>query len=112
MPWPAETAIDFSASGDNAVVAAVAGQSVQVYQIFFVVSADTIITFYDGVGGTALTGPISMKANGSVVLDFVRGSREADQPWFRTTEGNAFIINQSGTAQVSGRVYYRQGQNP
>lgn len=111
MPWPAETAIDFSASGDNAVVAATPNWRVRVFQIFFVVSADTVITFKDGAS-IDLTGPISMKANGSVVLDFVRGSREADQPWFTTSEGNAFIINQSGTAQVSGRVYYTHGMLP
>lgn len=108
MPWPAESPIDFTATGDNAVVAGVAGLRVKVFQLFLVVSAATTLRFKDD-GGTNLTGPIAMLANGSIVLDFVRGSREADQPWFTTSPGNAFVINQTGTAQVSGRMYYTQG---
>ena len=111
MPWPAEAAIDFSASGDNDVIAAVPLLRVGVFQLFLVVDADTILTIKDGTG-IDLTGPMAMLANGAIVLDFVRGSREADQPWFTTSAGNAFVINQSGSAQVSGRLYYTQGQLP
>lgn len=107
MPWPAEQLIDASSTGDNTIVPGVTGQIVRVWQIFFVTSADTIITIKDG--GTPLTGPITMLGGGSFVLDFVRGSREADQPWFTTSPGNAFIISQTGTAQISGRCYYAQG---
>lgn len=108
MPWPAESPIDFMATGDNAVVAGVPGLRVKVFQLFLVVSADTILVFKDGAG-TVLTGPIEVLAYGSIVLDFVRGNREADQPWFTTSPGNAFVINQSGTAQIAGRLYYTQG---
>lgn len=111
MPWPAEAAIDFSAPGDNVVVAAVAGAQVRVFQLFLVVDMATILTIKDGAG-IDLTGPMDMVAHGSIVLDFVRGSREADQPWFTTSPGNAFIINQTGGAQVSGRLYYTQGTVP
>jgi hypothetical protein len=98
-----EAAINFTATGDNTVVAGVAGQQIRVYRIFFVVSAATTITFKDGAG-TNLTGAISMLANGSFVLDFDFDNH----PWFTTSVGNAFVINQSGTAQVSGRVYFTQ----
>ena len=108
MPWPSEAIIDFTATGDNAVVAGVVNQVVKVFQLFLIVSADTTLTFKDG-SGMDLTGPIAMLANGSIVLDFVRGSREADQPWFTTNVGNAVIINQTGSAQVSGRLYHVQG---
>lgn len=107
MPWPAEIAIDFSAAGDNVIVAAVPDTRVRVWQLFLLVSKDTILVFKDG--STPLTGLMAMLAHGSVVLDFVRGSREADQPWFTTSPGAAFVINQTGTAQVSGRLYYAQG---
>lgn len=107
MPWPAEASISFTTTGDNQLVAGVVGQIIRVFQLFLVVSADTVLTFQDGA--TPLTGPMPMKAGGSIVLDFVRGSREADQPWFTTSPGNQFILNQSGTAQVSGRLYYTQG---
>jgi len=95
-----EISIDFTATGDNTIVAAVAGKAVRVYRIFFVLSAASDIVFKKGA--TALTGVIEMKEGGSVTLDF------QDQPWFTTELGEAFVINQSGTAQVSGRLYYTQ----
>ena len=93
--------ISASSTGDNVVVSTVAAQTVRVYRIFFTVSAATTITFRDG-GGTSLTGAMTFTAGGSFVLDF------QGDPWFITSSGNAFIINQSGSAQISGRVYYTQ----
>ncbi len=107
MPWPAEILIDFSATGDNVVVPAVPGQVVKVFQLFLVLSADTNLTFKDG--GAAFSGSLPMKANGSIVLDDNQGSRQADRPWFTSSLGKGFVISQSGTAQVSGRLYYTQG---
>lgn len=96
----AEAKIDFSTTGDNTIVAAVAAQTIRLHKIFFVVSADTNITIKDGASG--LTGVITMKAGGSFVLDM-----DGD-PWFTCSTNTALVINQSGTAQISGRVYYRQ----
>lgn len=95
-----ETPIDFTSTGDNTVVAAVAAQIVRVYRLFLVVSAATDLTFKKG--STALTGAIEMTEAGSIVFDF------EDQPWFTTELGEAFVIGQTGTAQVSGRLYYTQ----
>lgn len=93
--------IDFTGTGDNTLVAAVGGKKVYVYQLFLVQSAGSNLTFKDGAG-TALTGTMSMLASGSITL-FANG-----QPYFTTSTGNAFVLNQSGTAQVSGRLYYIQ----
>lgn len=93
--------ISFSSSGDNTVVAATAAQSIRVYRMTFVVSADTVITIKDGAG-TSLTGAMTFFAGGAYVLEW------SDVPWYTTTAGNAFIINQTGTAQVSGRVEYQK----
>lgn len=112
MPWPAETAIDFAGAGDNTVVAGVVNEKVRVFQMFFVVAGATVITIKDGAS-IDLTGPMTFPSGGgSFVLDFVRGSREADQPWFTTSEGNAFVINSSNAVQVSGRAYFTQGRVP
>lgn len=108
MPWPADTPISFSITGNNVVVAAGnVTHRVKVWRLFLVVSADTILTFFRGA--VALSGPLPMKANGSIVFDMIPGTRESDTPWFRTALGEDFIINQSGTAQVSGTVYYSTG---
>lgn len=95
-----ETPIDFVATGDNIVVPALAGASVRVYHLFLVVSADTTITIKHA--STAFTGAMSMLAHGSICLDFV------GQPWFTAEDNEAFVISQSGTAQVSGQVGYTQ----
>ncbi len=94
-------AITFSGSGDNALVAAVAGQIVQVYRIFFVVGGTTNLTFKDGAS-TSLSGAMPFIANGAMVLD------NSGDPWFTTTAGNAFILNSSSGVQISGTVYYLQ----
>ena len=108
MPWPAQIPIDFSASGDNIVVAAAdASHRVKVWRLFLVVSADTILTFQSDT--TELSGPISMKANGAIVFDMIPGTRDTNTPWFRTELGEDFVINQTGTAQVSGTIYYSVG---
>lgn len=97
-----EVAINFSASGDNVIVAGTANQTIRVFRMFFVTSAATNITIYDGASGTALTGAMAMGANGGFTLDY------QNEAWFHTSAGNAFVINQSGTAQVSGRCYYQK----
>lgn len=93
--------ININTTGDNIIVAAVAGQGVYVYKILLVVNAAVSITFKDGAG-TALTGAISLIANEAIVLTF------DTRPWFECSVGNAFIMNLSGNVQVSGRAYYLQ----
>jgi len=107
MPWPAEAVLNFNGTGDTAVVAGVAGQTVRVWQLFFTVDADTLVTFKRG--STVLTGPLTLKAGGAVVLDPVGDHRDPSRPWFTTGAGEAFVISQTGTAQISGRLYYSQG---
>jgi len=94
-------AINGNSAGDNIIVAAVETQCVLVFKIFFVASTATTVTFKNGAS-TSLTGAITLTAGGSFVLDL------DSEPWFIATRGNAFIISQSGTAQLSGRVYYQQ----
>lgn len=92
--------INFSATGENTTIAGTASQTIRVFKLFLVVSTATAITIKDAAGGTALTGAMSLAANGGLALDV------SDSPWFITASSGAFIISQSGTAQVSGAVYY------
>ncbi len=91
--------ISFSTTGINIVIAGVAGQIIRVYKIFFAVSAATNITIQNGTN--ALSGAMNFSANEGLILDF------DTKPWFTTSDGQDFTINQSGTAQVSGTVYYQ-----
>lgn len=96
-----DTAINFSASGDSTILAGVAGQIIRVWKIFFNVSAATNITYKDGANSKS--GPLNFSANEGMVLDF------DTKPWVTCGIGNSFILNQSGSAQVSGTIYYTQG---
>ncbi len=92
--------ITFSSSGDNIVVAAVAGKAVRVRKLWLVLAGDSNLTFKDGAS-TSLSGAVPMMAGGSFFfpMDLV-------EPHFITTTGNAFIINSSVAVQISGMVYY------
>lgn len=94
------TTINTTTTGDNTIVAGISSQTVRVFRMFFVVSAATTITFKDG--STGMTGAMTFNAGGAFILDF------QGDPWFVTTASNGFVINQSGTAQISGRVYWTQ----
>jgi hypothetical protein len=93
--------ISTSSTGDNEIVSSLTSQTVRVFRMFFVVSADTVITFKD-TGGTSFTGPMTFKAGGSYIIDF------QGDPWFVTGSGQGFVISQTGTAQISGRIYFKQ----
>lgn len=96
----ASSVINTNSTGDVTLISGVASKTIRVHKLFFVVDGTTNITFKNG--STAVTGAMSLTANGSFVLDF------DGEPWFLTSPGNAFALNQSGTAQISGRIYYTQ----
>ena len=93
--------INFAASGDNTIIAAVTAAPIKVYGLFFTVAGATNITFKDGT--TALSGPIVFTNNGS--------SQQLnlwEEPWFYCQPGDAFVMNNSNAVQVSGIIYYTQ----
>lgn len=96
-----EAVINFSTTGDNTVVSGTASQTIRVFRIFFVSSASTTITIKDGAG-TSLTGAMTMGQGGGFTLDYQQIA------WFTTSSGNGFVISQTGTAQISGRIYYQK----
>ncbi len=101
VPGPIQNAkIDFAGSGDNAIIAAVAGKRIFIYRLYFILGAATNITFKDG--STALTGAMPFLANGFMILD------PTQVPWHQTAAGAAFNINSSNAVQVSGSVGFIQ----
>lgn len=100
-PFTTTAPITFSGSGDNSLVAGVAGQIVRLYRIFFVVSGATNLTIKDGAS-TSLSGAMAFGANGSLILDFQA------EPWYMTASGNALVLNSSNAVQVSGTIWYIQ----
>lgn len=94
-------AIDFATSGDNTIVAGVAGQTIRVYRVFFTVGAATNVRFGD-TSPALFTGAMPTAANGGIVLELT------GEPWFVTAIGAGLVVNSSNAVQVGGRVYYVQ----
>lgn len=92
--------INFAASGDNTLIAAVAGAKVRMWQILLIANAAVNVIFKHGA--TAFNGfAIPFVAQGStLVLD------HTGQPWLTTLPGEALVVNSSGAVQLTGRVYY------
>ena len=95
--------IDTASSGDNTIVAAVAGTKVFVYALWLWGGGAVSVTIKDGAA-INLSGAMLLAAGSNPKWDF----NLVEEPWFTTTSGNAFVINLSGAVQVSGRVYYAQ----
>lgn len=104
-----EAAIE-STQEDNEIVASSTGKRIVVMQMLLVASNQTIIRFESGIGGSALTGPISLyskqggtldpgASNGIIALPFSLGG------WFRTGIGELLNLERSG-GEVNGCISY------
>lgn len=89
--------INFSASGDNTIIAADATRRLIIHRIWLVCGAATNLTFKDRL---LTPEAVPMGAFGGLTFD------ATGEPWFTTDPATAFIINSSNAVQVSGRVYY------
>lgn len=89
--------INFNTSGDNTIIASDANNRIVVHRLWFVVDANTSLTFKDNLPSPAA---VPMGAKGALVFD------ASGEPWFVTDIGSAFIINSSAAVQVSGEVRY------
>src|SRR4051794_4539207 len=92
-------------TGDQTGIAAVAGKSIIVVALTFVTSAATVVTFKDGAGGTALTGPMSFGANSGLSLH----AAENVGYLFKTTPGLAFVVSQTVDGIDGLATYYLRG---
>lgn len=96
-------AISSNSTGDITIIGGTALQTIRVMEIHIQLSSLTsgtsVVTFKDGAS-TALTGAYTFRNGGEF------GRENNGDPLFITSAGNAFIINQSATAQISGYVKY------
>ena len=93
-------AIDAAESGDNTIVAAVTDKRIVVVAGFAIAAGAVTARFESGAGGTALTGQMSLAANGGFVLPF----NEAG--WFETAAGELLNLELSGAVSVDGALTY------
>lgn len=96
--------INTATSGDNTLVAAVAGKAVRVIGIQVVCNAAVVVTFKDSTPAN-LTGPMSFSAQGG----FNDRSHDPNIGVFKpTATGAGLVMNLSGAVQVSGYYIYVQ----
>lgn len=98
MPALNNAVISGNTAADQTVVAAVSGKVIKVYQLHMVAAAAATATFKDGAS-TSLTGLETLATGIPLILPYT------GTPWFVTSSGNAFIINQSAV-QISGSCQY------
>lgn len=97
-------AISAASSGDNTLVAAAgAGNSIRVVSLFLVAITAVTVRFESGAGGTALSGVMSIGANGGIVLPYNPAG------WFETADNTLLNLELGGAVQVSGSLSYIVG---
>ena len=94
--------IDAATSGDNTLVAAVTGKKIRVLSLFLVASAAVTVRFESGAGGTALTGQMSLAANGVLSLPF------NEQGHFETAAAALLNLELNGATSVDGALTYQE----
>ena len=96
-----DVAVNFSSTGDNVIVSSTSNTTIKVYRVLILCNSGATVTLKNGTG-TSLTGPMTCLTGGSFLFD------SASIPYFVTTANNGFIVNQTGSAQLTGFVQYLQ----
>lgn len=102
---PLSAKIAASSSGDNTIIAGVAGYRIAVVGYVLVASGTVNAKFKDGAS-TDLTGPMNLVANAGVSAPLAGINEAAQMSWFQTSAGNALVLNLSGATEVDGHCVY------
>lgn len=92
--------ISGATSGNNTLVAAVTGKKIKVLSLYLLAAGAVTVRFEDGASGTALSGVMSVAANGGIVLPANNAA------WFETTAATLLNMELGGAVQVSGGLSY------
>lgn len=92
--------IDAASSGDNTIVAAVAGKKIRVLNFVLVGSAAITTRFESAASGTALTGQMTMAAGSVIASGYCKIGH------FETLAGELLNLELSGANTVDGYLVY------
>src|SRR3990172_3859434 len=92
--------IDHAVSGDNELIAGIAGRYFVVTNFCLVAVGAVTVRFESGAGGTALTGVMSLAAN----QDLAPGHNPDGH--FMTAKGDALNLELGGAVSVDGWLNY------
>jgi len=99
-PGQLSVAINHNTSGDNTLVAAVAGKKIRVLSCFMIAAGTVSARFESGAGGTALTGQMPLIANSGFTANYNSAG------WFETAAGAALNLELSAAIGVHGVLNY------
>lgn len=98
---PLRAKIDAADSGNNTLVAAVAGKKIRVIQFGLILDGAVTVQFQSGANGTALTGAMAPGTNGGLCPPFC--------PWglLETAAGELLNLRLSAAVGVRGWLTYQ-----
>lgn len=97
---PKFVTIAASSSGNNTLIAAVAGKKIRVLSYTLVAASSVTATFQNGASGTAISGIMSFAANGGVSVPF------SPVGHFETSISTLLNLSLSGAVSVAGHLCY------
>lgn len=97
---PKFAVIDFAVSGNNTLVAAVAGKRIRVLALAMVAGGTVTPRFQSGAGGTNLSGQMVMAVNNPFILPF------NPVGWFQTAASALLNLELSAGVTVDGMLVY------
>lgn len=92
--------IDHATSGNNTLVAAVAGKKIRVLAVGMIAAGAVLARFESAADGTALSGQMNLAANGQFTLPYNPGG------WFETVAGQLLNLELGGAVSVDGCLTY------
>jgi hypothetical protein len=90
-----KTAVNFSASGDQTILAGVSGKTIKLYRLYLLVAAATTLTIKTSSGAT-IDGPYVFAAAGVLELAL------SVYAWAETVTADNLAINSASAVQVTG----------
>ena len=92
--------VDAALSGDNTLVAAVAGKKILMLSCLLISSGAVNVAFEDGASGTALSGQMNLTTNSGFQAGFNEGG------WCVTSTNTLLNLELSGATSVDGFLSY------
>lgn len=94
--------IDAATSGNNTLVAAVAGKKIRVHSLALIAAGTVNVRLEDGASGTALTGQMNLVSNVGFVLP------HNPQGWCETSSNTLLNLELSAAISVDGLLTYTE----
>ena len=105
MPLDWLEVVNISGSGGEfELIAANGSNRLKITSMMLIADADTNIFFQSGFTGTAVTGPMSIPADGDGF--FLNTPSTPDQFHFESEPGENFVLDQSAAAAIGGWIQY------